>query len=97
MAMYAAMSCEDPDPLERARAVSAAKVQIGRSGKFVGGQAIQLHGGIGMTDECQVGHYYRRLTMIDLQFGDVAHHLSALAGAGGLIAPRAFPELTAAG
>jgi pimeloyl-CoA dehydrogenase small subunit len=95
MAMYAAIGATDPDPLERRRAVSAAKVQIGRSGKFVGGQAIQLHGGIGMTDEFQIGHYYRRLTMIDLQFGDVAHHLSAVARAGGLLEPRAFPELAA--
>jgi len=79
MAMYAAMMCEDPDPSERRRAISAAKVQIGQSGKFVGEQAIQLHGGIGMTDECQVGHYYRRLTMIDLLFGDMNYHLGVLA------------------
>jgi alkylation response protein AidB-like acyl-CoA dehydrogenase len=85
MAMYAAMMSEEPDALERGRAISAAKVQIGRSGKFVGEQAIQLHGGIGMTEECQVGHYFRRLTMIELLFGDTGHHLAALARAGGLI------------
>jgi len=84
MAMYAAMMSAEPDALERKRAVSAAKVQIGRSGKFVGEQAIQLHGGIGMTEECQVGHYFRRLTMIELLFGDLAHHLSSIAGAGSL-------------
>jgi len=84
MAMYAAMMSAEPDARERSRAVSAAKVQIGRSGKFVGEQAIQLHGGIGMTEECQVGHYYRRLTMIELLFGDTGHHLAALARAGGL-------------
>jgi len=78
MALYAAMMSE-ADPIERRRAVSAAKVQIGRSGKFVGANAIQLHGGIGMTDECQIGHFYRRLTMIELMFGDSQHHLGLLA------------------
>ena len=48
-----------------AQAISAAKVQIGRSGRFVGQQAIQLHGGIGMTMEAKVGHYFKRVTMID--------------------------------
>jgi pimeloyl-CoA dehydrogenase small subunit len=84
MAMYAAMMCEDPDPVERSRAMAAAKVQIGKSGKFVGEQAIQLHGGIGVTEECQVGHYYRRLTMIEVLFGDRHFHLAALARSGGL-------------
>jgi pimeloyl-CoA dehydrogenase small subunit len=86
MAMYAAMMSRDPDAAERSAALSAAKVQIGRSGKFVGEQSVQLHGGIGVTEECQVGHYYRRLTMIDILFGDSAHHLASLARAGGLIA-----------
>jgi pimeloyl-CoA dehydrogenase small subunit len=84
MAMYAAMMCENPNPAERSRAMAAAKVQIGKSGKFVGEQAIQLHGGIGVTEECQVGHYYRRLTMIEILFGDRHFHLSALARSGGL-------------
>jgi pimeloyl-CoA dehydrogenase small subunit len=78
MAMYAAMMSE-AGAAERRRAVSAAKVQIGQSGTFVGAQAIQLHGGIGMTDECQAGHYYRRLTMIEVLFGDTSHHLGVLA------------------
>jgi pimeloyl-CoA dehydrogenase small subunit len=84
MAMYAAMMSDEPDALERGRAISAAKVQIGRSGKFVGEQAIQLHGGVGMTEECKVGHYYRRLMMIELLFGNTGHHLATLARAGGL-------------
>jgi pimeloyl-CoA dehydrogenase small subunit len=84
MAYYGAMMCEDPDAAMRRRAVSAAKVQIGRSGKFVGDQAIQLHGGIGMTEECQVGHYYRHLTMLEMLLGDSHHHLTSLATAGGL-------------
>jgi pimeloyl-CoA dehydrogenase small subunit len=84
MALYAAMMSDHPDSLQRGRAASAAKVQIGRSGKFVCEQAIQIHGGIGMTEESQVGHYYRRLTMIDLLFGDAGHHLATLARSGGL-------------
>ena len=54
--------------------MAAAKVQIGRSGRFVGQQAIQLHGGIGMTMEYKVGHYFKRVTMIDTMFGDAGHH-----------------------
>jgi alkylation response protein AidB-like acyl-CoA dehydrogenase len=64
--------------------MSAAKVQIGRSGKLVGQEAIQLHGGIGMTQEYKVGHYFKRMTMIDMLFGDADTHLSRLAALGGL-------------
>ncbi|TAL03593.1 MAG: pimeloyl-CoA dehydrogenase small subunit [Rhodospirillaceae bacterium] len=85
MALYAAMMSEEPNALKRGSAVSAAKAQIGRAGHFVGGQAVQLHGGIGMTNEYMIGHYYRRLTMIDLQFGDSNHHLGVLARTGGLL------------
>ena len=60
-----------------AQAISAAKVQIGRSGRFVGQQAIQIHGGIGMTMETKVGHYFKRVTVIDTQFGDADYHLDA--------------------
>ena len=63
------------DTPERAKAASAAKVQIGKAGRFIGQQAVQLHGGMGMTDELKVGHYFKRLTMIDAQFGNVDHHL----------------------
>ena len=84
MALYAAMMCDEPDARKRARAISAAKVQIGKSARFVGQEAVQLHGGIGMTEECQVGHYFRRLTMIEILFGDSSHHLRRLARAGGL-------------
>jgi pimeloyl-CoA dehydrogenase small subunit len=59
----------------RKKAISAAKVQIGKAGRFIGQQAVQLHGGMGMTDELSVGHYFKRLTMIDTQFGNVDHHL----------------------
>lgn len=60
---------------ERAKAASAAKVQIGRACRFVGQNAIQLHGGMGMTDEVAIGHYFKRATMIEGQFGSVDHHL----------------------
>ena len=64
--------------------MSAVKVQIGRSARFVGQEAIQLHGGIGMTMEYKAGHYFKRLTMIDMMFGNADHHLRELARAGGL-------------
>ena len=86
MAFYATMMAEEPDPTERRRAIAAAKVQIGRSGRFVGQQAIQLHGGIGMTMEYKAGHYFKRLTAIDAMFGDADHHLAKLACLGGLVA-----------
>ncbi len=75
MAMMAAMRVEEADAGERKKAMSAAKVQIGKSGRYVGQQAIQLHGGIGMTDEYAAGHYFKRLTMVDRSFGDVDFHL----------------------
>jgi alkylation response protein AidB-like acyl-CoA dehydrogenase len=84
MAMYATMMSEHADAAKRRLALSAAKAYIGRAGRFVGEQAIQLHGGIGVTEECAVGHYYRRLTMIDVLFGDSAHHLARVANAGEL-------------
>lgn len=88
MAMLATMMAEEPNAEERRKAISAAKVQIGRSAKFVGQQAIQLHGGIGMTMEYKVGHYFKRVTMIDTMFGDADYHLAALTRMGGIIGPR---------
>ena len=84
MAYYSTMMVAEPDPALRAAAMSAAKVQVGRSARYVGEQAVQLHGGIGVTEECQAGHYYRRLTLLEILFGDTNHHLSKLAEAGGL-------------
>jgi len=72
MALYAALKLDGP---ERAKAVSAAKARIGRAQRFVGQSAIQLHGGMGVTDEMRVSHYFKRATMIDRQFGDSDHHL----------------------
>src|SRR6476659_2402963 len=88
MAMFATMMASEEDAAERRNALSAAKVQSGRSGKFVGQQAIQLHGGIGMTMEYKVGHYFKRVTMIDMMFGDADYHLRELARMGGVIGAR---------
>jgi pimeloyl-CoA dehydrogenase small subunit len=79
MALYATMMAAEPDAAERRRAMAAAKVQIGKSARFIGQEAIQLHGGIGMTMEYKAGHYFKRLTMIDLAYGDHQHHLRELA------------------
>jgi alkylation response protein AidB-like acyl-CoA dehydrogenase len=78
MAMLAAarMSC---DAEERRRVASAAKVRIGQAAKFIGQQAVQLHGGMGVTDELPAAHHFKRLTMIDLTLGDVDHHLERFA------------------
>src|SRR5712691_534198 len=85
MAMLAAMMVEEPNAVERHKSIAAAKVQIGRSGRFVGKTATQLHGGIGMTMEYKVGHYFKRVTAIDVLFGDADHHLAAIAKMGGLL------------
>ena len=84
MAYLATMMSGVDDPAERQGSVSAAKVQIGRSGRFVGQQSVQLHGGVGVTMEYKIGHYFKRLTTIDTLFGDADHHLSRLAEGGGL-------------
>jgi alkylation response protein AidB-like acyl-CoA dehydrogenase len=86
MALYATMMASSDDATERRRAIHAAKVQIGKSGRHVGQEAIQLHGGIGVTMEYAVGHYFKRMTMIERTFGDTQMHLGALARLGGLIA-----------
>jgi len=87
MAYLATMMADSEDAAERRRMTSATKVQLGRSVRFVGQQAIQLHGGIGMTMEYKVGHYFKRASMIDTLFGDADHHLAVVARAGGLIDP----------
>ncbi len=79
MAMMAAIRASEDDERERKRAMSAAKVQIGKSARYVGQQGIQLHGGIGMTEEYAAGHYFKRLTMIERSFGDTDHHLKRFA------------------
>jgi alkylation response protein AidB-like acyl-CoA dehydrogenase len=67
------------NPRVRSRAVSAAKVEMGRAGKKIGQEGVQLHGGMGMTDDMAVGHYFKRLTMIDMMFGNTDHHMRRFA------------------
>ena len=69
----------DADEVTRARAVSAAKVTVGRAARFVGQQAVQLHGGMGVTEELAIGHYFKRLTAIQFEFGSTDHHVSRYA------------------
>ncbi|MEK9823533.1 MAG: acyl-CoA dehydrogenase family protein [Gammaproteobacteria bacterium] len=77
----AAIRMSENDADEARKAISALKVQIGKGGRFVGQQAIQLHGGMGMTDELNVGHYFKRLTAIETLFGNVDYHLKKYAAA----------------
>lgn len=82
--MYGTMAVSIDDPAERSTAIAATKVQVGRSGKYIGQQSIQLHGGVGMTMEYKIGHYFKRITMIESMFGDADHHLKRIAAQGGL-------------
>jgi alkylation response protein AidB-like acyl-CoA dehydrogenase len=75
MSYLAAIRAIDGDPAERRRALSAAKVVIGQACRKVAQEAVQIHGGMGMTDELHVGHYFKRLTTIELSLGDTEHHL----------------------
>ncbi|GAC1571903.1 MAG: pimeloyl-CoA dehydrogenase small subunit [Sphingomicrobium sp.] len=84
MATLAALSLT-AEPEERCRNIAAAKVQVGRAGRFIGQQAVQMHGAIGITAEYKVGHIFKRLTAIDALFGDADYHVDVLADAGGLV------------
>jgi pimeloyl-CoA dehydrogenase small subunit len=79
LAILAAMMIDEPDAVERARNIAMVKVGVGQAARFVSQNAVQLHGGIGMTEEYAVGHYFRRVMVIEHSFGDTAHHLSRLA------------------
>jgi pimeloyl-CoA dehydrogenase small subunit len=89
MAMYATVMAGETDPIERRRAIAAAKVQIGKSGRHIGQEAVQLHGGIGMTAEYAVGAYFKRVTMIEQLYGNTDQHLRELARLGGLFGQAA--------
>jgi alkylation response protein AidB-like acyl-CoA dehydrogenase len=78
-AVYLAVLNLDAEPDTRARAVSAAKATIGRAARFVGQNAVQLHGGMGMTEELAVGHYFKRLTAVQYEFGSTDYHRSRYA------------------
>lgn len=79
MAYLAAVKVQSNDVAERQRVVSAAKNAIGRYGRLIAQEAVQMHGGMGITDELSASHYFRRLTAIDATFGDADHHLSRFA------------------
>ena len=64
---------------ERARAISAAKIKIADSARHISQEAVQLHGGMGMSEELKVSHTFRRLTVIAGEFGDADHHLARFA------------------
>jgi pimeloyl-CoA dehydrogenase small subunit len=84
MAMYAAMMVQSGDAAARRTALSAAKALVAKLADQLGKDAIQLHGGIAMTEEYKAGHYFKRLTMLGTIFGDVDHHLRVVVAAGGL-------------
>jgi pimeloyl-CoA dehydrogenase small subunit len=81
LAMLAAVMVDDDNAAQRAHDISTAKVGVGQAARFVSQNAVQLHGGIGMTDEYAVGHYFRRCMVIEHSFGDIGYHLSKLAAA----------------
>jgi alkylation response protein AidB-like acyl-CoA dehydrogenase len=78
-AVYLAVLNLDADASTRARAVSAAKATIGRAARFVGENAVQLHGGMGMTEELAIGHYFKRLTAVQYEFGSTDYHIARYA------------------
>lgn len=75
----AAARCTSDDAATRAQAISAAKARVGQAARFVGQQAVQLHGGMGMTNELPAAHWFKRLSIIDTMLGDVDHHLARFA------------------
>jgi alkylation response protein AidB-like acyl-CoA dehydrogenase len=79
MSYLAALRCTLADIGERRRALSAAKVVTGDAGRFIGQQAVQLHGGMGMSDDLQVSHWFKRLTAIDIMLGDSDTHVQRYA------------------
>ncbi len=83
---------DDANDRDRGMALSATKVQIARSGRYVGEQAIQLHGGIGMSEEYAVGHYFKRMTMLELALGDIDYHLNRYVRLGREPSPAAQAE-----
>jgi alkylation response protein AidB-like acyl-CoA dehydrogenase len=85
MAIYATSMAEHVDIDVRRRAISAAKVQVDDSLRFVAGNAVQLHGGIGVTEECAIGPYFKRATVLQMFLGDADHHLALFAGSPGLM------------
>jgi alkylation response protein AidB-like acyl-CoA dehydrogenase len=82
-AIYAALLWGEGDSAERARGIAAVKAVIGKAGRFVAQNAVQLHGGIGVSEEHAVSHYFRRLTAIGMLLGSTDSHVKRLAALGG--------------
>ncbi|MCH9710062.1 MAG: acyl-CoA dehydrogenase family protein [Actinomycetia bacterium] len=78
-AVHLAILNLEADDATRARAVSVAKATVGKAAQFVGQQAVQLHGGMGMTEELAIGHYFKRLTALQFEFGSTDHHVTRYA------------------
>lgn len=78
-AVYLAVLNLDADARTRARSVSAAKATVGRAARFIGQNAVQLHGGMGMTEELAIGHYFKRLTAVQYEYGSTDHHVTRYA------------------
>ncbi|MFL9948755.1 acyl-CoA dehydrogenase [Paraburkholderia agricolaris] len=85
----AAVRYTSADADERRRAVSAAKVRVGQAARFVGQQAVQLHGGMGVTNEVAAAHLFKRLAIIETTLGDVDHHLARFAALPGFVTAEA--------
>ncbi|RYF31011.1 MAG: acyl-CoA dehydrogenase [Comamonadaceae bacterium] len=81
MALYGALMLREPDAAARRKALSATKIEIDRTGRLVGQEAVQMHGGMGVTEELAIGHYFKRLSMIGVSFGDTDFHLRRYAAA----------------
>ena len=79
MSYLAALHCTDKDQASRQRTLSAAKVTVGQACRFIAQNAVQLHGGMGMTDELMLSHWFKRLTAIEMSFGDTDFHLQRFA------------------
>lgn len=73
--LYMATMKQEEGSIDSKKAISGLKYQVGKAGKFIGQQAVQLHGGMGVTDELNVGHYFKRLTTIGTIFGNTDYHL----------------------
>ena len=81
MSIIAAAAADQPQAPERGRTIAAAKAYIGQAARFVGQQAVQLHGAMGVVDDLIVSHYFKRLTTIDMTFGDTDFHLARFSDA----------------
>jgi alkylation response protein AidB-like acyl-CoA dehydrogenase len=90
-AVYLAVLNLETEPAVRARAVSAAKATVGRAARFIGQQAVQLHGGMGMTEELAIGHYFKRLTALQYEFGSTDYHVARYASLTSEPASRYLP------